>query len=163
DASADAEGTYVLRLTATDTFGNSASDTLTFTWDTAPPAVSAFLLNDDDPVAPNNSLRASLNAADAANDITHCRPKYLLKPPAANDSCWTPVNAPNPGLTPAPSLAMTNYLYLIGYLPGTYTVYAWVRDRAGNRSELSDSGAGTDGQDRDAIDFQPGTPPVVSH
>jgi hypothetical protein len=39
--SADADGSYVVRLTATDAAGNSASDTLTFVWDTTAPVVNA--------------------------------------------------------------------------------------------------------------------------
>jgi hypothetical protein len=39
-ASASLDGTYVLRLTATDAAGNSASDEMTFVWDTVPPTVN---------------------------------------------------------------------------------------------------------------------------
>ncbi len=38
---ANIEGTYTIRLTATDTAGNSASDTATFVWDTTNPTVNA--------------------------------------------------------------------------------------------------------------------------
>jgi len=37
----DADGTYVLRLSATDTAGNAASDEVTVIWDTAAPVVEA--------------------------------------------------------------------------------------------------------------------------
>ncbi|MGE0173993.1 MAG: Ig-like domain repeat protein [Oligoflexales bacterium] len=40
-ASADADGTYILRLTATDASGNSASDDLTLIWDSGAPTVNA--------------------------------------------------------------------------------------------------------------------------
>lgn len=40
-ASVSGEGTYVLRLTATDQLGNSASGTVQFIWDTTPPTVNA--------------------------------------------------------------------------------------------------------------------------
>ncbi|MGE0171914.1 MAG: Ig-like domain repeat protein [Oligoflexales bacterium] len=39
-ALADADGSYVLRLTATDSAGNSASDDVNFVWDTTPPSVN---------------------------------------------------------------------------------------------------------------------------
>jgi len=38
---ADSDGIYTIRLTATDQAGNSASDTLSFTWDTTAPSVNA--------------------------------------------------------------------------------------------------------------------------
>ena len=37
--SADTDGVYTIRLTATNTAGNSASDDMTFIWDTTPPTV----------------------------------------------------------------------------------------------------------------------------
>ncbi|HYX33807.1 MAG TPA: hypothetical protein VE954_11895 [Oligoflexus sp.] len=40
NASASADGTYVLRLTATDAAGNSFSDDLNFNWDTTAPAAT---------------------------------------------------------------------------------------------------------------------------
>lgn len=40
--SANTDGNYVLRLTATDKAGNSAFDEMTLSWDTTPPAVDSF-------------------------------------------------------------------------------------------------------------------------
>lgn len=42
NVSASADGTYVLRLTVTDSAGNSASDTFTLIWDTTPPVITVL-------------------------------------------------------------------------------------------------------------------------
>lgn len=62
DISADADGVYVIRLTATDQFGLSSSDDLSFEWDTTNPSVNAgvdqlvnALFNQDATVVDANS------------------------------------------------------------------------------------------------------------
>ena len=60
--SASANGTYVLRLTATDTVGNSASDTFTLIWATP------LLTPNDDDGATDTEEQAAPNRGDANND-----------------------------------------------------------------------------------------------
>jgi len=45
---ADTDGTYVLRLTATDEAGNSAFDEMILSWDNTPPAVAFYTLNGEE-------------------------------------------------------------------------------------------------------------------
>jgi len=63
--SANADGTYVLRLTVTDAAGNSASDTFTLVWDTSAPPPP-----DDNDGATLSEEQAAPNAGDANNDGT---------------------------------------------------------------------------------------------
>lgn len=63
--SADADGTYVLRLTVSDNASNSANDTFTLVWDTSAPAPA----DDNDGATPTEE-QASPNSGDANNDGT---------------------------------------------------------------------------------------------
>lgn len=70
--------------------------------------------------------------------------------PDVNDGCWTPLSSLGiavPTLTPA-NFAFN---YFLGFLPFTMTGYFWTKDSAGNISELSAAGAGTDARDRLSI------------
>lgn len=58
---AHADGMYILRLTATDTAGNTAYDEVTLNWDTTPPIVNA---GPDQMVIMSNSLNLAGSASD---------------------------------------------------------------------------------------------------
>jgi hypothetical protein len=72
------------------------------------------------------------------------------------------VNNPSPGITPALSINFSDFYFRVGFTPGAYDVYGWVKDRAGNISSLSASGSGTASTDKASITYQPGTPPVIT-
>jgi hypothetical protein len=51
----------------------------------------------------------------------------------------------------------------VGFLPATYTVYAWAKDVTGEITVLSAAGAGTDAIDRDTIQYIVPIAPVVTN
>lgn len=125
-----------------------------------------FIINSGAAGTGNNSLAMALQATDNLSNITHFCFKYTTgatAPTAPNlaDSCWIAVNSPSPGISPAQSISFSNFYYLVGYTTGTYTVYGWLRDNLNNVSTLTNSGAGTNAQDKDSIFFDPGLPPVI--
>lgn len=160
------DGVKTLRLWARDSAGNISSTptTLSVLLDSAAPVVTAasMSINGGATTTNNNHAQVSLSAADATTKITKFCLKYnTTTAPTVSDTCWIPVNAPSPGLTPALTLALANYNFLLGFSPGLYSVYAWLIDEAGNISTLTSAGAGTDGTDKAAITYAPGTPPTV--
>ncbi|HSX05872.1 MAG TPA: choice-of-anchor U domain-containing protein [Candidatus Saccharimonadales bacterium] len=65
--SASSDGTYVVRLTVTDSAGNSASDTFTLVWDTSTPPPGP---SDDNDGATPTEEQAAPDSGDANNDGT---------------------------------------------------------------------------------------------
>ncbi|MFA6423509.1 MAG: Ig-like domain-containing protein [Patescibacteria group bacterium] len=64
--SADTDTTYVIRLTATDAAGNSASDEMTLVWDTAPPTADGISINTGATYTTSRTVNIAItNAADA--------------------------------------------------------------------------------------------------
>lgn len=59
--SADSEGTYVIRLTATDTSGNTADDTFQLTWDTTPPQLDSAWTQDSDHDGHIDTIKMTFN------------------------------------------------------------------------------------------------------
>ncbi len=71
--SADTNGIYIARLTVTDSFGNSASDQLQFTWDTIAPVLN---------IGSASNARATFTTSASATDLT------------TMTYSWTPVSGP---------------------------------------------------------------------
>ena len=116
----------------------------------------------------SNNLKIDFSglSPDMASNITHFCLKYTTTgvapaDPTASDSCWTPVNFPSPGIQPATNISFSDYYYSIGFTPGTYTVYGWVKNGVGYMSALVNGGTGSDHYDFRTIDFNPGSPPVL--
>lgn len=142
------------------------STTVSGQWirDTTPPQFVAnqFSLNNGASSAPNRFISVALKATDASSKITHFCLKYDSNTaPTVNDACWTAVNAPSPGLVPAPSLTIAHFTFAVGLADSIYTIYAWVRDELNNISTLSNNN-GTTGLDKAQITISPGTPPSIS-
>ena len=160
-------GTAAVRLVATDAAGNAAAATsAAFVIDSTAPALTAgaMSINGGASNTSNSYVQVSLAGADSqSNIIKFCLKSNDSSPPATGASCWMAVNAPTPGLTPAQTLTLSNYPYLLGLSGGVYTVYAWLMDAAGNLSTLSSAGAGTSARDRATILFAPGSPPVLTN
>jgi hypothetical protein len=156
--------TFRVRATATDLVSYTASvaSTSDFTVDSDAPTISAFSITEGANTVSNN-IRINLTASDPFTKVTRFCLKYNDPAlPTLTDTCWSPVNNPSPGITPALNISFSNFYFLIGFTTGNYTIYGWVRDQAGNISPLSASGVGTDGTDKATINYTPGTPPVVS-
>lgn len=113
-----------------------------------------------------NSVQMALAGSDAESNLTHFCFKYttgLTVPtePLANDSCWLALNAPSPGLSLSKNISFQNFFYQIGFTTGSYTIYSWLKDQAGNISTLSNSGAGTISLDKNTIYYDSGFPPTI--
>ena len=155
---------YHVSSRGTDLAGNvqATPGSVDLTWHAAAPTFTSLSLNSGATSSATNYLAVSLAASDTlANTSAFCLKYNVTTTPAAADSCWIPVNAPSPGLTPALTLSFTGFSFPVGFTPGNYTVYAWAKDATGNISTLTAAGAGTDGVDKATIAFTPGSPPVV--
>lgn len=108
---------------------------------------------------PQKYVNVSLKAIDNDTNISHFCLKTDSATPSGSDSCWRAVDAPQPGLTPATTLNLTNFPFLLGFVPGVYTVYAWTRDLSGNISHNTN----TAGQDKVVIEYFSDTPPLISN
>lgn len=144
----------------------SLSTTASTTWvrdTTAPVLTSAkMILANGAAVTSSARVLVDLAATDSLTKITHfCLKTDDVTNPASNDNCWTPVDSPAVGLTPALSLNLNDFGYNLPLTPKVYSVYSWVRDQAGNASVLSNAGAGTAGKDVDSIEYIMPVPPQV--
>ena len=162
------EGTKTLRLWARDGAGNISAvpASLSVILDTSVPTLTAaqMSINGGAATSSSNIVQVSLQASDSLTKITHFCLKYNdTTTPALAASCWTAVNAPAPGLTPATTLNLVSFDYLVGFVAGAYNVYAWVKDEASNISTLTNAAVGTAGTDKATIAYAPGTPPVVAN
>ena len=147
-----------LRLTVSDNALNTTTVTMSanFTIDSVAPVLtsSAMNLNGGSPSTFNTNIQVNLAATDSFTKIMQFCLKYnSATAPAANDICWRSVTDPVPNLTPAVTLALSNFPFALGFGNGSYTVYAWVKDQAGNMSAMSSAGAGTDGMDKATISY----------
>lgn len=157
--------TYRLRVSATDGFGNSATQTSSiFSIDSNPPVIGAggFSINSGAGSTTSTTVSLALTAADTFTNVTHfCFKHTLATAPTLADGCWTSVTSSPPNLTAALALNLTNFPFILPPVFGTYDIYAWVRDATGNISTLSNAGAGTAGLDKATIIYVPPIPAVV--
>ena len=144
----------------------SASKALTLTYDITPPTVTGIDVNGTETTTINNNTLVSLSASSARNDIWAFCLKYNdTATPSLSSSCWTTTDTAI-GVSRTQNLSMSGtgrFPYRLGTILGTYNVRMWVRDAAGNISVMSNSGAGTQGNDLDSIYYNPDVPPVLSN
>lgn len=138
------------------------------TYNSTAPVINSFNINAGATLTSNNSISTDLSASvsDGISKITHICYKYstdssVPTAPAVNDSCWYEINNPSPGVTPSDNISFTNYFYLLGFTPGLYRVYTWVKTSVNLISTLSNAGSGTEGIDKKTIEYDPNPPPEV--
>jgi hypothetical protein len=158
---------YSFKITSFDYAGNAGVSgcSTPMLIDTVAPMFksSMMTLNGGASSTGNNFLRVTLAADDSNSNITKfCLSHSSSTTPLASSTCWIPVNAPAPGLTPSTALSLVDFDYAVGFVPGTYTIYAWVMDEAGNISSLSNTGAGTLGTDKASIVVNATAAPVIT-
>ncbi len=155
-----------VRVSARDLAGHTGSaDSTLFGIDAeAPVPLLSMLVNGAAAPPPtiNRIALVSLTAEDAVTPFSaFClkRSQSSAQPaaPIENDPCWVPLDAPYLGLVPSPSLALADFPFSLGFLPGTVHVFAWVKDALGRISVNT----GASGVDRVAIAFDPGEPPEL--
>lgn len=153
-----------VRVTATDRAGNSAAATSSnFAIDSLPPTLSSFSINAAAATTSSYYVKLALSAADALSNITHfCVKRNSTSKPNLADTCWINISSYPVSLTPATTLSLSDYSFLIGFTPGFTTISAWARDAAGNISDLKNAGAGQDLEDQDTIEYIPPSPPTVT-
>ncbi|QDK38534.1 hypothetical protein [Bdellovibrio sp. NC01] len=152
-----------VRVRLTDLAGNAGSttsNTFAILTDITAPTIS--LLKVDGVSSPRTSPftygKVNLTANDGQTAVTQFCLKIDSAAPASNHTCWINVNAPVPGLPVQANLTLTNYATLITQVPGTVTLYAWVKDMAGNISVNS----GTVNVDSFVYTYTPDAPPSAS-
>lgn len=161
-------GKFTFYASQEDDAGNWADCSvvkLNYAYDTTPPIVSFFELNNGDDISFNNNVVVAMQANDTETNITHFCFKYNDNvQPLADDRCWEEVNSPTPGITPAHNFAMTSghdFYFTLGFVKAFYDVYAWAKNEVEGISALTNSGAGTSGVDYMEILYDPGIPPTV--
>lgn len=134
------------------------------------PQLSSLSINGGAPSTKLNNVKINLSAAsgELALKITHFCLKYSTSgaPPAApgpTDSCWVALNLPSPGISPEEAVSFSNFYYPVGFTPGTYTIYGWVKNGLDTISALTNSGNGSNGVDMASIVFDPGAPPTLNN
>lgn len=153
------DGYYVASFIVLDKAINSASFSHEFNWDSSVPSITSLQLDSGEVLTTKYMVKVDLVASDVKSNITHFCLKFNdITPPSQNSSCWISVQTAPPSSTPSKTLTLTNYDYMIGFIPGTYVVSAWVRDEANNVSSY----VGTSGVDKKSIEYNPGTPPVIT-
>jgi VCBS repeat-containing protein len=144
--------TVRIKITAVDATGvsNSKTSTSDFAIDTTAPTVTAGQMAiQEGATTSSKNIHISLQASDNVSKVTHFCFKYVNSEPTASSACWKSV-ATDASLTPATTLALSNFAYSLGETDGAYTVYAWVKNGAGLVSTLTNAGAGTTSTDKAA-------------
>lgn len=130
--------------------------------DTIAPVILANQMKINGALNPSDTVRSyvtvSLQGHDAETAITGFCLKTSNSAPNASDPCWVAVKAPKPGLDELPDLLLVDFDFFLGINFGTYSVYAWVRDVAGNISTNS----ATLQKDFNTINYINDAPPTVS-
>lgn len=157
------DGSYSFNFSQTNGLGTTTTVVGTWIRETNIPTVASVATTASDPTK-SNFVPTNLTASSANSlvPISHfCFVSNNTTAPLASDECWVAVNSPAVGLTPAQNLNLTGYFNLLGWQPVLYTVYAYVKDAAGNISVLTNAGTGTTGIDKYSIFYDPGIPPQI--
>ena len=144
-----------MRVSFTDAAGNIGQVTSgSFPLQTTPPSVSAFSIAQGSSTS-LQMVQVAMSASDPLSLITHfCILMNTSTPPALTDPCWTAVNAPAPGITPAKNISFSGFYYPLGFTSGNYTLNAFVKNSQGMISALSGSSTAS-------IFYTSPVPPIV--
>ncbi len=131
------QGAHSLKVWAMDQATNisTSSSSLTYTYDTIAPTISSFVVADGTPSVGLPTVSIAVSASDATSAVT----QMLVSEDSQATSPWVTyvASGTNFGLT---------------QVPGSKTVYVWVKDAAGNISTASSSNI--------TLDY--GSPPSVA-
>ncbi len=130
------------------------------TLDTIAPTTQSLNIENGASSTTMNYTSLQLQAHDTYSNITQVCFKTFAIQPSVKDLCWTPVSQLGANAL-SPNLDLKKAPFLIGFVQGKYTVYAFLQDEAGNISKLTSAGAGTDKLDRKSIQYNPPIPPVL--
>lgn len=156
----DATRSYTFTQTATVTPFNSTAVTGQWLRETGTPTISAFSTTAPNPTV--SSFIATSVTATSQNsqvNLSHfCIKSIDSTAPTSTDDCWVAINSPSVGLPLAQTLNLTDYSYLLGWVPRNYDVFVWVMDEAENIS----SNSAVIGTDKLNITFTPAVAPTIS-
>lgn len=146
-----------VRVTATDKAGNSSQAlSSAFSIDSTAPTISSITVNGGTTTTSNNYVPITLTASDNLKVNQFCLKYNTTTAPTSSDSCW--VSVATAGQTAASSVTISNYSFRIGFSGGSYTIYAWIMDQAGNISTLGP----TNGVDSGSVIYAPPSPPTLT-
>ncbi|WP_374029999.1 hemagglutinin [Bdellovibrio bacteriovorus] len=155
-----------VRAVLTDDNGNTGygeSNLFDVVFDVTPPTILANQMKINGSLTPDDSVRSyvtvSLQGHDAETAVSEFCLKTTNTAPAASDACWVSVKAPKPGLEELPDLFLVDFDFFLGINFGTYNIYAWVKDVAGNISTNS----ATLKKDYNTVNYINDAPPVVGN
>jgi hypothetical protein len=158
NVSAAPDGAFTLYADHANGSGSSAAQaSRAFVKDTTAPVFTAaqFTLNGGVNPALTNFVPVTFIVADPETPVTaYCLKYNSTTTPTAGDACWVSISPTNS------YSASVNFR--LGFPSAVYSVYGWAKNAAGLISTLTNAGAGTSGQDFQAITFSPVAPPVLS-
>lgn len=159
-ASASTDGSRQYDFSQTDIYSNTSTASAVWTRDTTAPAITAgsFEIGNGSGTIGAPFSKASFSVTDNLTRVM----KFCLKVddavnPASSDGCWVSVASNPPGITPAISISVSNYPFLLSFDPGAHTLYLWAMDEAGNMTSQSS----TSGTDMKGVTYTPAIPPHV--
>lgn len=130
------------------------------------PVVTSLALNNGVSTTEVAAIPISFSATHSSLNVTHFCFKTTLNAtapssPASGDSCWRAVNNPQPGQTPSQNVSFSGFSYTLGFSTAEYFVFAWAKSESGAVSYLSSLGLGTNGTDKESIQFDQSLPPTI--
>lgn len=159
-------GATIFRVRLTDATGQTGygSQGSILLYDITPPEITAhsFLIaGSEGPVTTYNPfVKVSFSATDNQTPVTQFCLKNDSAVPALSNACWIAIDAPGVGVPVDLNVTLTDYDHLVDWRQGTYTVYLWIRDQAGNIS--SNVGPVNNGMDRIAVTYSPIPDPTLT-
>lgn len=158
------DGTKTFTFSQTNAVPNTTSVVGTWYRKTTLPTVSAFSTTASNP-SRNATIPTTITANSGSSTVLLsevCTVSDDSTLPTANHICWEPINGPVIAKSLAQTMTITGYPHLLGWEVRAYTVYVWVKDEAGNISNLTSSGVGTLATDKFNSFYDPGITPVVA-
>lgn len=122
--------------------------------------LNSYTYSDDDPFYQTRSanVNISFNATDALSPVSGVCFKQMPLTPSDEDDCWKPFSILN--LVADKNMQVRGLSQFLGFVGGSYSLYFWVRDQAGNISNLTyDAGTSSYGDpniDKAVIQYSPG-------
>ena len=156
----DAKRSYTFTQTATVSPFNSTVVSGEWIRETNAPTISAFTTTAPNPTV-SSFISTSMTATSQNTEVSlshFCIKSIDGTAPAVGDSCWVAVNSPSVGLPLAQTLNLSNFSYLLGWVPRNYDVFLWVKDEAENIS----TNTATISTDKLNITFTPAIAPTIS-
>lgn len=165
--------TYKIKLTTTNAYGTRYTKETdgTFTVDNSPPVILANSLSVNDQISQDlgqgftkievnrSYMGVSFEASDSLSPVTeYCIKMDSSVVPTEDAECWK-IFA-NVDIEPSKNLKVTKAPVFIGFVPYSHEIRVWVKDAAGNISEIQ-NGTGLQNKDKTSINLVLVKPPEI--